>query len=200
MATVTVQPASNQSPDPGQGGLAVTGAANTGHAQTHCGVTEPTGGVLLQKKTCIWTAFGAVTGPIRAIHLKADWSIPAQAVSASSTVVGDSALAFSQFLLEYSVNGGSSWTTATDQQRTVTASDGSSSSDNSLTGASGSIDISIPATTPIASIRLRDSLNTEADNIEDVGGDSFASAGIDAVVSNIRLEVTTQDLQPIVLW
>jgi hypothetical protein len=62
---------------------------------------------------------------------------------------------------------------------------------------SGSENVSVPAATPLSSIRVRDAIaatvsvtNTNAAN---------ASAGLNASISNIRLEVVTQDAQQILV-
>lgn len=94
MSIVIRQPTSNQTPDPGQGGDAVTGATNTGHASTTAGAVD--GGV--QSKTCKWTGFQAVGGQILSVTLKVDWS------ESGSTEGGGR-----QFTCDYSLNGGSSW-------------------------------------------------------------------------------------------
>jgi hypothetical protein len=95
-AMVTRNPTSNTTPDPGQGGLVVTGAINTGHGST---AVDAAAGGGSQTKTCIWTGFQSVGGQITAISLKLDWS-------ENGTLGGGE----NQFLIQYSVNGGGAWT------------------------------------------------------------------------------------------
>lgn len=97
MRIVTVNPTSNTTPDPAQGGSAVTGASNTGHGSTTASKTGPG----IQDKTCIWTGFPSVVGQIQAVNLKFDWS-------ENGSVVG---FAGNQFQTQYSLNGGGSWNT-----------------------------------------------------------------------------------------
>src|SRR5262245_8677178 len=98
MALVTLQPTSNVTPDPGQGGLAVTGNTNTGHAST----TASVAGAGSQTKTCKWTAIPAGAGQIQSVTLKVDWT------QNGSTTDGF-AVTTNQFLIEYSLNGGGAW-------------------------------------------------------------------------------------------
>jgi hypothetical protein len=96
MSLVVIQAAANQSPDPGQGGSAVTGNVNTGHGSTTSSGPIGSG----QTKTCIWTGFGAVTGQVVSVRLKFDWT--------EDGLVGTDAT--NVFQVQYSVNGGGAWT------------------------------------------------------------------------------------------
>jgi hypothetical protein len=95
MSVVTRQPTANQTPDPGQGGLAVTGAINTGHSNTTAGAFNGDS----QTKSCKWTGFQSVAGQITSVVLKVDWS-------ESGSTQGGGRI----FRLDYSVNGGANWT------------------------------------------------------------------------------------------
>lgn len=99
MALFILNPTVNTTPDPGQGGSAVTGATNTGHAAT----TSSVGGAASQSKTCVWTTFQAATGQILSMTLKFDHTS-----SGSLTGAG----AANEFRVEYSLNNGGSWTSA----------------------------------------------------------------------------------------
>lgn len=111
---VTINPTSNQTPDPGQGGLAVSGNTNTGHGSTTAsGTLLPSS----QTKTCVWAGFSAVSGQIISARLKFDWSEDGFANSEEDSS--------NQFQVEYSVNGGSSWLTALVHVNVVAPSGGS---------------------------------------------------------------------------
>src|SRR5262245_54970889 len=70
MSLQTRNPTSNQTPDPGQGGAAVTGNINTGHGST---ALSASGGDK-SFATCLWSGFPATGGQIISVALKADWS------------------------------------------------------------------------------------------------------------------------------
>jgi hypothetical protein len=195
MPLITRQPTANQTPDPGQGGLAVTGNINTGHSSTNSGASRSSSGSASQTKTCQWNTFLAVSGAIVSINLKFDWAITSGSVIANTSGVGDSATAGVTYTVAYSLDGGSSWTTQVSQFKSVTGLNGTSNNDTLVN--SGSENVSVPAATPLSSIRVRDAIaatvsvtNTNAAN---------ASAGLNASISNIRLEVVTQDAQQILV-
>lgn len=89
MALTTLNPTSNQTPDPGQGGNAVTGNINTGHGSTTAVDTT---------KTCIWTGFPAAVGQVKTVTLKADWTQDGSIPDGNNS-----------FKIQYSLNAGSSW-------------------------------------------------------------------------------------------
>lgn len=151
MAFITVNPAANTTPDPGQGGSAVTTNTNTGHAAT----TVAAGAVEL--KSCIWTAVPAVGGQKTAVNLKFSWE-------ADGAVDGGT----NQFLIQYSVNGGSNWTDAVNQ--------------SPLVGATGAQSFSVGLSTSqdTSQVQVRDKLFAQT-----------GAATLTASISNIRLEVTT---------
>ena len=92
----------------------------------------------------------------------------------NGTVPGGTSNAFT---FEYSLNGGSSWATAF-QFLNVSGP------------ASGSLDIALtPTPQDITQIQVRD-------NLTEIG----ITANLTGSISDITLEVTTQDAQPIVLW
>jgi hypothetical protein len=111
MALITKNPTSNVSPDPGQGGDAVTGNINTGHASTTAAATHPAG----QTKTCKWTAFASGGGLPLSIVLKFDWT-------QNGVFLGG----FNRFRVQYSLNGGSSWNDVFDHTNINSSSSGSS--------------------------------------------------------------------------
>ena len=117
MALTVRQTTSNTTPDPAQGGNAVTGATNTGHAST----TTTQGGVGTASKTCLWTGFAAApSGTITSVTLKVDWiqngSLSDGGVSTSNRLV-----------IGYSINGGGAWTSLRDDTQVETSLSGTSS-------------------------------------------------------------------------
>lgn len=104
MALITVNPTSNTTPDPGQGGSAVSSATNTGHAATTSTGLNGTG----QTKTCIWQSFPASAGQIQSINLKLDWTEDGSFSGAD---------ALNQFRIQYSTNGGGAWTNIIDHNQ-----------------------------------------------------------------------------------
>lgn len=147
----TLNPTGFTTPDSGQGGTAVTGASNTGHAST---AADAAAGGGTQEKTCIWTAFQSAPGVVSKLTLKVNWTESGQVDGGTN-----------MFRLQYSLNGGSGWTTAF-QHIDVVADDSSEFS------------VALSAAQTISQVQVRDRL--------------FAQTG-DAVVvgsiSNIRLEV-----------
>lgn len=131
MPLITRQPTANETPDTGQGGLAVTGNTNTGHGST--GVVGVGSGS--QLKTCRWFNFQSVAGQITGIRLKLNWSESGSIVPVSG----------SSFAIDYSLNNGSSWNNIISHV-SVTAPN------------SGSEDVNI-VPQDITQIQVRDTLN-----------------------------------------
>jgi hypothetical protein len=148
-----------------------------------------------QSKTCRWSSFQSVSGGIVKIVLKFNWSVSAL-VDATAPNINDVGIAIASFTVEYSVNGGSSWTQAINRVVSVNVG-GPDGDDQDTLDDSGteSINLSLVA---LNQIQVRDSIqaNTETDN----GG--TASADITGIIGNttgIQLEVTTVDGQVIVV-
>jgi len=191
-SVVTVSPGAYQTPDPGQGGSAVSGPANTGHGNTSVNVAGSTSSDL---RTCEWHAFPNVNGTITSITLKFDW-ITAGDAYVRTYQPEDSGEAYAQFNVEYSLNGGSSWTNAVGGLADAYASgEGGYDSRNfaspGWTTSTTPFSVSIPPSTPISQIRVRDRLF--ASLIFSGFPDGYAR--VDAInatrVENIRLEVET---------
>jgi hypothetical protein len=157
---LTTRPSTaNTTPDPGQGGDAVTGNTNTGHAATTCDAAAGGGS---QTKTCIWSGFAAVIGLILGVTLKVDWA-------ENGTLGGGE----NQFLVEYSLNNGSSWSTLFNHTIIEAADSGTASAVLSLTQ-------------DLTQVKVRDKLFAQTGDAVVVG-----------TVSDIRIDVVTQDPQPI---
>jgi hypothetical protein len=119
--------------------------------------------------SCLWTAFPSVVGLLLTATLKVDWSQDGALSGAGSKS--------NRFRVEYSLNGGSSWNTLFNH---VAITSPSSGSDQAV--------LTLPQ--DFTQVRLRDTLNA---NANDIG----TTADVTGAVSNIRLEITTQDPQPI---
>ena len=98
MALLTKLATSNTTPDPAQGGAAVTTPSNTGHASTTSSGLNGTG----EQKSCIWQGFTAAGGQIATVTLKVTHTSSGSLSGAGSN----------NFILEYSLNGGGAWNTA----------------------------------------------------------------------------------------
>lgn len=159
MGLFTINPTSNTTPDPAQGGNAVTGNTNTGH-----GSTTVTSSGAADVKTCLWTSFQSVSGQIKSITLKVGWS------ESGGVGAGGS----SEFKVEYSLNGGSTWSVLFDHLDIISPD-------------SGTAQVDLSATQDISQVRVRDNLTAIID------------ASFNGAVSDIRLEVVTRVRQPIVM-
>lgn len=169
MALFTLDPTANQTPDPGQGGLAVTGNINTGHGST---VTSQVAAGT-QTKSCIWTAFPSLGGQVVSMTLKFDWS-------EDGFVNVGSGSASNSFRVQYSVDGGGAFTTIFDHADVVAPNSGSSQ-----------VTITIPQ--DITQVQVRDRMQATATV------DLSDNASITTSISNIRLEITTVDGNVIVI-
>mgnify|MGYP003578142589 CR=1 FL=1 len=109
MATRTLQPTANETPDTGQGGAAVTGNTNTGHGAT----TSSQVGAGATSKTCRWSGIGAApAGSVISITLKADWTENGSITGAGTNL----------FRIQYSTNGGGAWNTLISHSNVTSAS------------------------------------------------------------------------------
>jgi len=160
MPITTRNPTANETPDSGQGGIAVSGNTNTGHGST---ALSASGGDT-SFATCLWTSFPSVGGQILSAKLKADWS-------QSGSLTGGG-FRSNGFAVEYSLNNGSTWNFLFNHTDITSSS-------------SGSDEVSLSTSQDLTQVRLRDSLTVAAN----VGN----SAQVTASISNIRIEVITQD-------
>src|SRR6266540_737800 len=187
---VTVYPGANQSPDPGQGGLAVSSPINTGHGSTLSEAYRTSKGRVSQTKTCLWHSFCDVTGTRTRVTLKFDWTLNASInVSAFDEFAG--ATASYDFKIEYSLDNGSTWTVGRVLNDSVSIPDGAGGSDGRSINTSGSesVDLPNPGSIDITQIRLRDRIFTSA--AVRISNNGSASSNATASVSLIRLEVDT---------
>jgi hypothetical protein len=113
---VTRNTTARTTPDPGQGGAAVTGDTNTGHAST----TALQNGAGTTTKTCMWQGFAAAPGGQKsAIVLKVDWEQNGNLSDGGVSTVN-------QFTIDYSLNGGGSWNSLRNVSQVQSSSSGTS--------------------------------------------------------------------------
>jgi YD repeat-containing protein len=158
---VTVNPSAYQTP--AGGGSAVSSPSNTGHVLTTISFGGGAGG----SKTCKWSGFASVSGQILSIRLKMDWSAWGSGASGGS----------GGFSIDYSLNGGSSWTSAVN----ISGANFSQTS---------SVDVLLPAGQNITQVQVRDSIGG--------GAGPGASYSGNASVSLIRLEVEVDNIAPVI--
>jgi RHS repeat-associated protein len=194
-----VSPGAYQTPAPGLGGSSVNGPANTGHANTPIYVSTlpyPQS----ELKTCEWHSFPNVTGTITSITLKFDW-IAAGDASVQTANPGDFGEAYAEFGVDYSTNGGSSWTYAVGGFAYAQASDEGGSGYHQF-GSPGSspvpFSVSIPPSTPISQIRVRDKLYANVSFTPGAWGHAQVNYENGERLENIRLEVETDTTGPVI--
>src|SRR5262245_28264716 len=168
MPLTTKQPTSNTTPDAGQGGIAVTTPSNTGHASTSSAALDVSDS---QLKTCIWSGFTSVGGQKVTVTLKIDHTS-----SGALTGIG----ANNAFKLEYSLNNGSSWTTAVSRSH-FTAAQGPTTFSQALSIGQD-----------LTQVKVRDSILATTVS----GGES---SGCTATIANIKIEVVTVGGAPILI-
>lgn len=157
---ITTNTNSNTSPDPAQGGNAVTGPANTGHDVTNT-FAAFNGNVT---KSCKWSGFLNPTNP----GIKTQVQLKLEYTEDGSI----NAPGASTFRLQYSIDGGSNWITI------FTHVD--------VTSPSGTLTetVILDRTQDLTLVQVRDRM-TAAGN-----GDPGGSASLDTSISNIRIETT----------
>lgn len=161
--SLTINATSNTTPDPGQGGNAVTGNSNTGHASTS--VSQVANGNDI--KTCIWETFPNVNSAVGSrltVKLKFDFTEDGAVVDITN-----------QFLVQYTVNGGGAWTNALVHNDVIAPN-------------SGSISVDLSLALDITQFKVRDTLT--ATSTGDVGGASL-SASISNIRLEIELSSNT---------
>ena len=158
MAIIVRQPTSNETPDSGQGGDAVTGAINTGHDVT---VTSdpPTPGSAT--KSCRWFGFAAVPGEVLSAKLKLDWTEDGSIPDGSNS-----------FRIQYSVNGGGAWTDI------INHSDISAPDNNSE-------EVTLPLPLDITQVQVRDRMTAQAATLAATVLTSISNIQVEVTVSDV---------------
>ena len=166
MAIATQNPTANTTPDQG-GTLAVTSPTNTGHSNSTCTASGGTNSVF---KSCRWSSFVNVSNQISAT-LKVGFS-------RNGTLSDGGIDTYNQYLTEYTVNGGSSWSTIRNDEFITSSSSGEDS-----------VALTVPI--DLTQVQVRDFLAAQKAGA--------TSATLTGSVSNIRVEVLTQDSQVIII-
>jgi hypothetical protein len=190
-----VNPTINQSPDPGQGGLAVNNQTNLGHGDTNVQASgDGGGGNISQTKTGLWHSFTNVSGLKTRVTLKFDWA-QTGSIGVQNWNLGDNSSADTTLSIDYSTDNGANWTTQVSRYhfRFVIFGPGNDSELISDSG-SESVDLPNPNTINITQIRVRDRIVAAAS----LSGSGYASANVTMHISNIRLEVETDTTPPVI--
>jgi hypothetical protein len=200
MPTQNLNPTVNTTPDQG-GTLGVSGITNNGHSNTLTEAsaidTGPGGSENnTQQRSARWSSFQAGPSGILSLKLKLDWTVNG-AVSADSDPAGGASSSSIQFLIEYSLNNGGSWTQALLRTRNASASGGSFDDDS--IDESGSIDIALSPSQDISQVQVRDFMEAHAQATAPTAGFATASASITTNISGIKLEARTQDPHMIIV-
>jgi len=209
MALTVRQPTNRETPDSGQGGQAVTGVSNTGHSSTvtaSAAVDSPPPGTPVSdsdSKSARWFGLQEVSGQKILVKLKFTWSASG-AVDATGGLgqgppqIDGSASSTCSFQIQYSLNGGSNWTTHVSDSASA-SSIGPPDSDSFTNN--GSADITLGNGQDVSQIQVRCLYQTGANAEAGNGFDNAtANASVTATISGIQVEVTTADPEPIILW
>jgi hypothetical protein len=179
--TAIVQPTDNESADSGQAGTAaVSSPTDTGHGATTCSVSIGAEDSDSETKSARWFTFAPMSP--RAIALQFSWSISGAGLTLTGALPGTTE-ANALFLVEYSTNGGSSWSTA------VTRTFNRVTNGTTAISDSGSVNLVI-STVALSEIQVRDRIRADATSAADPS--VAASAEILATISDIQLEVEQQ--------
>lgn len=163
--SVSIKPTTSRTtPDPGQGGIAVTGPTDTGHASTTSSAAGDGIGVS-EEKSCIWSGIGNVSGVIISKKLKITHT-------SNGTISGGTAT--NQFTLDYSLNGGGAWSSAVSRIN-MTTSQGPTV-----------FSVDLPVGQDLTQIRVRDFIQATALSVGH-------SATAIVTISDIQVEVVTAD-------
>lgn len=191
MPIITRQPTANQTPDPGLGGVGVTGISNTGHANTNsaCGSACPALGSDndSQIKTARWSGFAAAPSGASLIKLKFDWTATGSATAGADSGDSGSADATMSFQVEYSLNNGSSWNNAASASAAASELSSPASLNNS-----GSANITIPNNQDLTQVLVRSRVFASTS----CGGGNLSGASANSstnlTISDIKIEITTR--------
>jgi hypothetical protein len=202
MATSIVQATATQTPDAGLGGLAVTGITNTGHASTSTSSSAdappPSGSASdSDSKSARWFGLPNVSGQRTSVRLKFSWNISGSCnahggLGGSDPQINGVASSSCSFSLQYSLNGGSSWTTHVNDF--ASSFSFGSGSDNDGFNNVNSANIALSNNQDVSQIQVRVSYSTSCS--ADAGNgfeDATSDASVTATISGIQVDVVTQD-------
>lgn len=182
------QPTDNESADSTQAGtVAVTGNTDTSHGATTCAVSIGAEESNVERKSCRWFTF---TGPgPRTISLQFTWSISGAGLTLTGALPGTTQ-ANALFKVEYTVDGGSNWSTALSRSFSRDVNGNTAISD------SGSENVTLPVAA-LSLIAVRDRIEADATSAADPT--VSASAEIIATISSIQLSIEPQPQQVILM-
>lgn len=180
---IIVQPQDNETPDSTQAlTSAVTGNSDTGHSATTSSVSIGSEQSDSQTKTCRWFT---LAGPFpRTINLTFNWSLGGAGLTLTAAAPGTT-VANASFLVEYSTNGGASWSTA------LTRSFSRNTSGTTTISDSGSENVSLPAV-GLSQIQVRDRINADATS----AGDPTVSATAEIIATIDTIQLSVEPLNP----
>lgn len=194
MSVFIQQPTNNQTPDTTLGGNAVSSITNTGHGSTITASSAISEASDADEKSARWFDIPNIGGQKTDVRLKLSWTTDGSA-NASDDGLGGSGDASAQFIIEYSLNGGSSWNTVVTDDASISSPPGGGpdtfDNDNSA-------DISLPISQDLSQVQVRVDYLTNA-NASGGPGNSGSGSVSNATISGIQVEVTLVDGTVIVM-
>ena len=158
MGSASIPSTSFQTPDPAFGGPAVSSPGPTGHASN----TVSSSSLSTSEKSCRWSGFQSPGVTPTSATLKVDWDRSAS-LSGSGT---------NDFFIEYSLNGGSTWSVLR--------------SESNVSGSAvGTDSVAIPTNQDFTQVRVRDGFDATGGDVGDPG-----DASTTVIISGIRIEIT----------
>lgn len=188
MPTTNLQPQTQTNPNLG-GSSAVTGMAATGHGSTTTSASAADSAGIGDSesltKSARWSNFEAIPdGTVNSLSLQLSWDVAGD-VTSSIPDVGALAGASSSWTLEYTVNGGSNWTTIATDSASVTNTDTDSFTNTD------SADISLNVSQDVSQVQVRVRYDTSANATGVDSQEATADANVVATISDIQIEAVT---------
>jgi hypothetical protein len=185
----TLIPQDHTTPDQG-GTLGVSSDSNTGHGSTvtSCSSTDTGPGSSdsdSQAKSCRWHTLPSFPrGSQGGVRLKFSWTASGN-VDVTQDVAG-SGTASIAFVIEYSLNGGGSWTGQVSKSKSVSGANVSASLDAPL---DGSEDIVLSNGQDVSQIQVRTRTDAATSATAPSSGSVTSTASITTTISGIQIEV-----------
>ncbi len=194
MPITTLNPTVNTTPDQAST-LAVSGISNNGHTFTLTATSafdseDQPPQDNSDSRSARWSGFAAGPGSLISLKLKFNWSITGNVAVVQH--VSGTGLADILFKIEYSVNGGSSWTTFVSKSRAV----GTNNSDSINESGSEIVELSLVQNTTLVQVRVRMDANASASAPAFEGADVTSSANLTTTISGIVVEAETASAAP----
>jgi RHS repeat-associated protein len=198
----SVNPSASQTPDSGQSGtLDVNGISNVGHGSTLTSASamdiesNPPGNIT-QTRSSRWSSFQSPGIMILGLKLKFDWSTSGNVNAFVDTSGGASARI--EFNVDYSLDGGASWTNVVARSKQVSQSGSGGKSAGLPDG--GSVEVVLSPSQNISLVQVRDFMKANAvASAPNVSGSTAESnAEITTSITGIRLEVEMDTTGPVI--